>query len=495
MKRNKIEEALVEVRDEYIAEAAGVKKKPRFAPWIGAVAAILVVCICVGVLWRPGSTAIDPTAATTLPGSYIRPGLHLTYAIVTPEYPKLALHPNEDDPAYLDGYKAWSDDQRALHNQPDGYADSLSAYFPRLTAQLLGNGEGENAVCAPLNTYLALAMLAEITAGDSQKQILDLLNAESAETLRTQAGQVWKAHYNDDGRSTSILGSSLWLNDRCTCNEETAQTLADSYYASVFRGNLGSTEMNEALRSWLSEQTGGMLDDYIATVGMKPETELTLATTIYYSVRWHKAFEEKYNTEGIFHGTAGDTNETYMNQTTSDSYYWGDRFESIDLFLQDGSTMWLFLPREGTTPEQLMSDGDISDFLAQKPSIPNSSYENQKRVVLHLSLPKFEIGSDRDIAEDLWALGLTDVFIPGAADFSPILPDADAASHISTVRHAAKVGIDESGVTGAAYTLLQLDGGIGRPDDEVYLTFDRPFAFVIESRDGLPLFAGIVNQP
>ena len=24
---------------------------------------------------------------------------------------------------------------------------------------------------------------------------------------------------------------------------------------------------------------------------------------------------------------------------------------------------------------------------------------------------------------------------------------------------------------------------------------DRPFAFVIESQDGLPLFAGIVNEP
>ena len=69
MKRDKIEEALEEVRDEYIAEAAGAKKKPRLAPWMGAVAAILVVCICVGVLWRPGSTAIDPTAATTLPAS------------------------------------------------------------------------------------------------------------------------------------------------------------------------------------------------------------------------------------------------------------------------------------------------------------------------------------------------------------------------------------------------------------------------------------------
>ena len=33
------------------------------------------------------------------------------------------------------------------------------------------------------------------------------------------------------------------------------------------------------------------------------------------------------------------------------------------------------------------------------------------------------------------------------------------------------------------------------PKDEVYLTFDRPFLFVISSHDDLPLFAGIVNTP
>ena len=38
-------------------------------------------------------------------------------------------------------------------------------------------------------------------------------------------------------------------------------------------------------------------------------------------------------------------------------------------------------------------------------------------------------------------------------------------------------------------------GAAPPPDQEMDFILDRPFLFVVESRDGLPLFAGIVNQP
>ena len=58
------------------------------------------------------------------------------------------------------------------------------------------------------------------------------------------------------------------------------------------------------------------------------------------------------------------------------------------------------------------------------------------------------------------------------------------------------VTIDEEGIEAAAYTILA-DAGAAPPRDtaEINMVLDRPFLFVIESRDGLPLFAGIVNDP
>ena len=497
--KKKLEAAIEHIRDEHIAEAATYRKKRTLAPWLGAVAAVLAVCICAGVLWRPFgadpvATLSDPAVNPMTGGGSINKGAHIKYAIASPVYPEVCGYPLAEDFEHAQ-WQAWQDGQRALHSQPAGYADNLQDYFARSTALLLGSGEGSNAACSPVNIYMALAMLAEITGGESRAQLLKLLNAPSVEALRTQAGQVWQAHYNDDGLSKSILASSLWLEEGYRVNEATAKLLAESYYASVFRGDLGSEEMNEALRSWLSEQTGGLLDEYVGNVTMDPRTVLALATTINYQVQWIDKFWDELNTEGTFHGSKGNTTETFMNTTLMyGPYYWADRFGAVSLSLEGGSRMWLFLPDEGVTPEQLMGAGDIFDFLAQNPHLPSSSYENKKSIMVNLSLPKFDISSEADLIGQLKAMGVTNIFTPGTADFSPIFPEPDGGC-VDKVQHAARVAVDEEGVTAAAFTVIGYCGAGMPPTDEMDLVFDRPFAFVIESNDNLPLFAGIVNEP
>ena len=156
--------------------------------------------------------------------------------------------------------------------------------------------------------------------------------------------------------------------------------------------------------------------------------------------------------------------------------------------------MWLFLPDEGVTPEQLMSGGDIFNFFAQDPAAYDSSYANKKNLIVNLSLPKFDIASETDLIGQLQTMGVTDVFQPGVADFSPIFTEEDGGC-VDTIQHAARFAIDEEGVTAAAYTLILREGAGMPPQEEINFILDRPFAFVIESQDGLPLFAGIVNEP
>ena len=55
-------------------------------------------------------------------------------------------------------------------------------------------------------------------------------------------------------------------------------------------------------------------------------------------------------------------------------------------------------------------------------------------------------------------------------------------------------GLLPEGVTAAAYTLMAVAESAGDPDDAITFTVDRPFLFVITGDQGLPLFAGIVNQ-
>lgn len=506
--KHKLETALGDVSDSYIRDAAIYKKKRRLAPWLGAVAAVLAVALIAGTVWNPQDITASPTGDNGIhtlasePSATIAPVLPHTAAggndalraraIASPTYPELCGYPLDND---MDKLERWWGELHTFHTQPDDYADSLQSYFASSIPLLLSDTDSKNAVCSPVSIYMALAMLAEVTAGESRQQILELLGADTIETLREQAGHVWRGHYNNDGVTTSILGTSLWLDNAYTCNQETADLLAKQYFASVFHEDLGTEEANTMLRNWLSDQTGGLLDDYVAGIELDPRTALALASSIYYQVMWRDIFEESANTQAVFHGTTGDTIETFMNQQSGfGTYCWGDNFGATSISLEDNSSMWLFLPDEGTTPEQLLSDGEIFDLLGQRPLYADSSYQNRKSVRINLSLPKFDIDSQVDLTEHLQALGVTDVFQLGIADFSPILEEGKEV-FVNDVKHAARVAIDENGVTATAYTLLTASGAGAPPDDEVDFILDRPFLFIIESNDGLPLFAGIVNQP
>ena len=115
-KSEKIYEAVTNVSDELV-EAAGGRKRPRRAWYIGAVAALLVVAIAVALI-RPGAGGSALAIAEA----------------VYEDYERL----------------------------PDGVA-APDACFEALTAQFLSGAGEENALLSPVNLYMALAMLAELT--------------------------------------------------------------------------------------------------------------------------------------------------------------------------------------------------------------------------------------------------------------------------------------------------------------------------------------------
>ena len=335
---------------------------------------------------------------------------------------------------------------------------------------------------------MALAMLAETANGESRQQILDLLHVESIETLRNNAGILWNANYCDDGTVTSLLASSAWLSDEINYNMETLNTLAENYYASAFRGKMGSEEYNQMLRDWLNEQTGDLLTDQIANIELDPAAVLALATTVYFRAKWSNEFRAENNTEEVFHSANGDVVTEFMHQSNSNTYYWGENFGAISRNLDNSGGMLLILPDEDVNVEDLLTDKEVLDFIYEQ-----YSWENQKFLIVNQSIPKFDVVSDYSLIPGLKNLGVTDVFSAETADFTPLT--TDTAVEVSGATHAARVMIDEEGCVAAAFTVIVACGAARPPEEQVDFVLDRPFLFVINGQDGQPLFIGIVNQP
>lgn len=420
------------------------------------------------------------------------------YQLAAAQYPQMAQYPDESKFIKLDGdfdsegfsevFDAWQTDRRKQLDQSEGYTDALDSYLRAVIPQLLTDGTGENKACSPINIYMALAMLAEITDGESRAQLLALLGSSDLDALRAEASAVWNANYCDDGAVTSILASSLWLNDKIDFKQETMDALAKYYYASSFRGEMGSAAFDRALQEWIDQQTGGLLEEQASGLTMDKETILALATTIYFRAKWAGEFSEERTSPDTFHARSGDVTCDFMHQGGTNTYYWSDRFSAVAKRLENSGAMWFLLPDEGVTPEELLADEATLDFLLSGGESAESKY-----LIVNLSVPKFDIASDLDLTDSLKKMGIADVFDPAVSDFSPMTDDTEA--YLSQAKHAARVAIDEEGVTAAAYTVMMAAGAAAPPEEEVDFTLNRPFVFAITGVDGLPLFVGIVHQP
>ena len=473
MNSQDIFDGVTDIRDDLIYGAKEAPKKQKRLikkRWPSVVAAVLAVAVLAGIFLRPG-------------------GELTAYAITEAQYPEMAPYPGE--PHTQAAFDAWWEDIKAQRRDL-GDTSALQSFFARSAQTFLTGDEGQNRVYSPLNVYMALSMLAQLTDGESREQILELLGSGNVDDLRQQAGDVWNANYRDDGALTTILAGSLWLNQNVKFNQDTMDTLARDFYASSYQGEMGSEEFNKALQSWLNEQTGGLLEEQTGNIELDKETILALATTVYFKAKWGYEFSKAKTTPETFHTPSGDVETDFMHQRDDQAYYWGDRFTAVRQHFEQGGIRWFLLPEEGLSPDALLSDEEAVDFLF---TADKYEWENQKYLEVNKSIPKFDISSQFDLTEGLQALGVTEVFNPAVSDFTPMTADVDVPIVLSQANHAARVVIDEEGCTAAAFTVMAVAGAAEPPDEEVDFVLDRPFIFCITGLTGLPLFVGIVNYP
>lgn len=470
---DKLAEALGFIRDSFIADAATAKRKRRRPLWISTAAAVLTIVI----LFHNGNISMAVSAK----------------AIALASESRQEQRPDSDD---YEDREQWRADNEAYNLREDAREAAVEqvlqneSFWSQGTQVFLSGSETDNRVWSPINGYIALAMLAETTGGASRQQILNVLNTGCLETLRTQVSAVWEKVYRDKNNIT-ILANSLWLDEGLEYRQEVMDNLAYHHYASVYQGNLGSSKTNRAMQTWLNNNTAGLLKDSVNSVSLPEDTILALSSTVYFQAKWSDAFRRSDNTEDIFHAPNGDLTCTYMNKKEMHSdYYWGDSFGAVVLNLKGGSRMWLILPDEDKTVADVLEEGQYMQMVIG--TYAEETYSKYMKV--NLSLPKFDVGSSANLKSGLQALGITDIFDVQAADFSPAI-QSESPVYVTEVSQAARVIIDEEGVKAASYIEIPGAGAAEPPEEVIDFVLDRPFLFVISNYLGVPLFAGVVNEP
>ena len=416
--------------------------------------------------------------------------------LAAPDYPKMAPYPNVNDYTAVTGdvdmqkyLKAEKDYRETLDRQRlyEFNCTGLEEYFFATARELLSDPLEQNIAYSPVNMYIALGMLAEVTDGSSRQQILTLLGEEDVETVRMKCKSLWNACYRDTGATTSIPASSIWLQNDYPYHEEVISTLAKDYYASSFSGEMGTEQYSKALQNWLNDNTGGLLSDASKEIKLSKDTRIALATTLYFCAGWFDEFSENRTENGIFHLADESLECDFMYQSFSRNYYWGDKFSAVKQSFQAGGGMWFILPDEGVSVSELITDSEATEFI-----LSDGDWDKNKNLTVNLSVPKFDVSSTIDLSAAMHDLGIKDVFDITVSDFTPL---TNEPLSLSEATHSVRVKIDEEGCEAAAFTVMALAGAAMPPTEEVDFVLDRPFLFVITSDSGLPLFIGVVNRP
>jgi serpin B len=244
------------------------------------------------------------------------------------------------------------------------------------------------------------------------------------------------------------------------------------------------------INQWVETQTDDKIKDLLPPRSVNSATKLVLTNAIYFKGDWQTQFDKASTKDEDFHLAIAQTIKTpLMHVEDKFRYFNGGTFQALDIPYKSGElSMIVLLPNDPNglpALEQSMTAANVQQWLNQlRPS--------QK---VTLTLPKFKMTRQFELAGTLGAMGMSQAFQQGTADFSGMTGHRDL--WISAVVHKAFVDVNEEGTEAAAATgIVMRSMAMARVERPIVFRADHPFVFLIRDHlSGSILFMGRVTDP
>lgn len=249
-----------------------------------------------------------------------------------------------------------------------------------------------------------------------------------------------------------------------------------------------SEAARQTINAWVEKATRDKIKELIQKGVLSSMTRLVLTNAIYFKGNWASQFEKDKTKDAVFTLINGKKiDAAMMNQMAEYNYMEGDNLQVLELpYVDNELSMIILLPKEtdglGRLEKELTAE-KLSRWLG----------ELRKRKVI-VSVPKFKQTSQFGLVDVLSSMGMTDAFMPSAADFSGMNGRRDL--FISAVIHKAFVEVNEEGTEAAAATGVVVGITSVGPRQIPVFRADHPFLFLIrDNHSGSILFIGRVMEP
>lgn len=357
-----------------------------------------------------------------------------------------------------------------------------------LLSRLSAQQPNDNVFVSPLSVSMSLGMAMNGASGTTLDQMRATLGfgAQTLAAINSGYRGLMALEAGLDPTTTFDIANSVWHRNTIPFHQSYLDVLKTSFNADARSSPFDASTVT-AVNDWVSTRTNGRITRILDAIG--PEHVMFLINAIYFKGSWRDGFDRAATHDAQFTTLDGSTQTVkmmsrkkgegkirhgFVNGTTAGELSYGN-----------GAFVMTILVPEG--------DASVNAVAAALDTAQWRGYVGaMSEIEGDVMLPRFTIEYERELSDDLKALGMPVAFDRVRADFSGMSP-MGAGMYIAFVKHKTFVRVDEEGTEAAAVT----NTGIGIVSLPPGLRVTRPFIFVIRERfSGTILFMGkIVRIP
>ena len=342
----------------------------------------------------------------------------------------------------------------------------------------------ENFTISPLSLSEALAIASNGANGDTRKQITEIIgvNGMSKETVNETFNSLNDYLANADSKTTFSIANSAWIDEGFEVKPEflnDKKLIGETFYQ-----NLSSTKTMNDFNNWCDTKTNGCIKKVLSEP-LSGDCMMVIANALYFKGMWKYQFDKDNTTEQDFNNSDGTKSKVkMMSQKCKFLAYSGENMDMVELpYGNENFCMDVILPHEGKNLDECMKDFTLNTFLYKY-------IKDSKQTDVVVQMPRMKLEYTKSLVKPLKAMGMTDAFLDGKADFTGI---SDSRIFISDVKQSTYVNVDEEGTEAAAVTTVELTQKVN--DNVPEFRMDHPFTYIIRERTtGTILFMGKVRK-
>jgi len=352
-----------------------------------------------------------------------------------------------------------------------------------LLREVASESAGKNVVLSPFSASVALGMAYAGSNGTTETAMRETLGwgarsrADILSGYRDLPGLILGLDPKVDIRSAN----ALWVRNGFPVLASYTSEMQSVFSASVRNGAFDAATIAE-MNAWASQSTNGRIPKVVES--LDDDMVAMLMNALYFKASWRDRFDVA-KTRSVPFSTSAGAQPSVATMFREDTMAYGVSRGAQVAELSYGNTafvMTLVLPQAGTSPRQWLQGLDATAFSAALPTAERK---------VDLSLPKFRLAVDYQLADALSRMGMGIAFRAREANFTRI---ANAELFLTHVKQDVFIDVNEEGTEAAAVTQVGV-GLVSAPVIPV-MHLDRPFLFFIRERlSGTILFAGIIEQP